>query len=99
MFLTMSLTKTDLIDSIYNQVELSKTRSTRVVESLLEIMKKTLEHGEDVLISGFGKFCVKEKGRRRRRNPQTWEDLMLDARRVVTFRCSAVLKEKINQKK
>jgi integration host factor subunit alpha len=95
----MSLTKTDLIDSIYNQVELSKTRSTRVVESLLEIMKKTLEHGEDVLISGFGKFCVKEKGRRRRRNPQTWEDLMLDARRVVTFRCSAVLKEKINQKK
>ena len=98
MFLTMSLTKTDLIDSIYNQVELSKTRSTRVVESLLEIMKKTLAHGEDVLISGFGKFCVKEKGRRRRRNPQTGEDLMLDARRVVTFRCSAVLKDKLNRK-
>lgn len=98
MFLTMSLTKTDLIDSIYNQVELSKTRSTRVVESVLEIMKKTLEHGEDVLISGFGKFCVKEKGRRRGRNPQTREDLMLDARRVVTFRCSAVLKDKLNRK-
>jgi len=94
----MSLTKTDLIDSIYNQVELSKTRSTRVVESLLEIMKKTLEHGGDVLISGFGKFCVKEKGRRRGRNPQTREDLMLDARRVVTFRCSAVLKDKLNRK-
>ena len=98
MFLTMSLTKTDLIDSIYNQVELSKTRSTRVVESLLEIMKKTLEHGGDVLISGFGKFCVKEKGRRSGRNPQTREDLMLDARRVVTFRCSAVLKDKLNRK-
>ena len=94
----MSLIKTDLIDSIYNQVELSKTRSTRVVESLLEIMKKTLEHGEDVLISGFGKFCVKEKGRRRGRNPQTREDLMLDARRVVAFRCSAVLKDKLNGK-
>jgi len=60
----MTLKKADLIDSTYNQVGLSKTRSAQVIDSLLEIIKKTLENGEDVLISGFGKFCVKEKKRR-----------------------------------
>ena len=58
----MTSTKADLIDSLYKQLGLSKARSTKVIESLLEIVKKTLESGEDVLISGFGKFCVKEKG-------------------------------------
>jgi len=67
-----------------------------VVDSLLEIIKQTLENGEDILISGFGKFCVKEKRKRRGRNPATEEDLMLDARRVVTFRCSGLLKDKLN---
>jgi integration host factor subunit alpha len=67
----MILTKAGLINSMYNQVGLSKTRSAQVVESLLEIIKRTLENGEDVLIIGFGKFCVKEKGKRRGRNPQT----------------------------
>jgi len=94
----MSLTKADLIDSIYNQLDLPKTKSTRVVGSLLEIIKKTLEDGEDVLISGFGKFCVKEKTKRRGRNPQTGEDLMLGERRVVTFRSSGVLRGKVNGK-
>ena len=94
----MTLTKADLIDSIYTQLGLSKGKSAQVIESLLEIIKSALEDGEDVLISGFGKFCVKEKGRRRGRNPQTGEDLMLDARRAVTFRCSAVLKDKLNTK-
>ena len=92
----MTLTKADLIDSMYNQVGLSKTRSAQVIESLLEIIKKTLEGGEDVLISGFGKFYVKEKGKRRGRNPHTGEDLMLAERRVVRFRCSPVLKGKVN---
>ncbi len=92
----MTLTKADLIDSTYNQVGLPKTKSAEVVDSLLEIIKKTLENGEDVLISRFGKFCVKEKGKRRGRNPQTGEDLMLGERRVVTFRCSGRLREKIN---
>jgi len=59
-------------------------------------MKNTLENGEDILISGFGKFCVKDKKERRGRNPQTGEDKMLGARRVVTFKCSGVLKDKIN---
>jgi len=94
----MTLTKADLIDSMYNHVGLSKTKSTQVVESLLEIIKETLENGQDISISGFGKFSVKEKNERRGRNPQTGEDLMLDERRVVTFRCSGVLRGKINGK-
>ncbi len=94
----MTLKKEDLIDSIYNQVGLPKKKSSKLVESLLEIIKKTLESGEDILITGFGNFSVKEKGERRGRNPQTREDLMLDARRVVTFKCSGVLRDKINGK-
>lgn len=92
----MTLKKADLVDSIYNQVGLSKTKSTQVIESLLEIIKKTLENGEDVLITGFGKFCVKDKSKRKGRNPRTGEDLVLDARTIVTFRCSGVLRDKVN---
>ncbi len=95
----MSLTKADLIDTMYKQVGLSKGKSAQVVESLLEIIKSTLEDGEDVLISGFGKFCVKEKGRRRGRNPWSSEELTLGERRVVTFRCSGRLRDKINKKR
>lgn len=95
----MTLTKADLIDSIYNQVGISKTKSARLVESLLEIMKRTLENGEDVLISGFGKFSPKEKDKRKGRNPQTGEDLMLRSRTVVRFKCSGVLRDKINGKR
>ena len=92
----MTLTKTDLVDVIYSQLDLPKSRSSNVVDSLLEIIKKTLENGEDVLISGFGKFCVKGKRERRGRNPQTGNDLMLGERRVVRFRCSGRLRDKIN---
>ena len=94
----MTLTKAHIIDSIYNQSEYSKTKSTYLIESVLEIIKKSLESGEDVLVSGFGKFCVKEKRERRGRNPATGEDLMLEARRVVTFKCSGKLREKVNDK-
>ena len=92
----MTLTKDSIINEIYNQCGLSKTKSIEAVEFLLETIKQTLESGEDVLISSFGKFCVKEKNERRGRNPQTDEDLSLRARRVVTFQCSGVLREKIN---
>ncbi len=95
----MTITKAQIIDSIYRQVDLPKIRSVQVVESLLEVMKKTLENGEDVLISRFGKFCVKEKRKRRGRNPQTGENLMLAERRVVRFRCSGRLRDKINGKR
>jgi integration host factor subunit alpha len=59
-------------------------------------MQQTLSSGEDILISGFGKFCVKEKKERRGRNPETGNEMILEARRVVTFRCSEKLKEKLN---
>ena len=94
----MSITKERIIDTIFNSTDLSRKRSSQVVEFLLEEIKKTLESGEDVLISGFGKFCVKEKKERRGRNPATGTDLMLDARRVVIFKCSSVLRDKMNGK-
>jgi integration host factor subunit alpha len=94
----MALTKEKITDTIYSQVGLSKSQSRRVVESLLDITKQTLGRGEDLLISGFGKFVVKNKAARRGRNPQTKEDLQLKARRVVVFRTSGVLRRKINQK-
>ncbi len=92
----MTLNKADLTDAIYNQLDLPKTKSAQVVESLLEIIISTWANGEDILISGFGKFCVREKGKRRGRNPHTGEDLMLGERRVVRFKCSGVLKGRIN---
>ena len=92
----MSLTKEDLVNSIQNQLGFSKRKSTDVFESLFEIMKSTLEKDEDILISGFGKFCVKDKNERRGRNPQTGNDMMLGSRRVVVFKWSGILKDKIN---
>ena len=92
----MALTKEKIISSIYDQVGLSKNQSQNVVEKLFEIMKQNLENGEDVLVSGFGKFVVKEKSARRGRNPQTSEELQLRARRVVVFKTSGVLRDKIN---
>jgi integration host factor subunit alpha len=92
----MALTKEHIVNSIYNRLDLPKNKSIEVVEALLEIIKRTLESGEDVLISGFGKFCIKEKRQRKGRNPQTSDEMMLRARRVVTFRCSGVLRDKIN---
>ena len=74
----------------------SQTKAIEVVELLLEIMKRSLASGEDVLISGFGKFQVKEKKERRGRNPATGEDLMLGSRKVITFKCSGRLRDLIN---
>lgn len=93
----MALTKNHVISALHARLELPKTKSTELVESLLEIIKRTLENGEDVLISGFGKFSVKRKKERRGRNPQTREDLVLESRKVVTFKCSPVLRDKINR--
>jgi len=92
----MALTKAQIIDTAQNHLGLSRKRSSEVVETLLEIMKKTIENGEDILISGFGKFCVKEKKERKGRNPATGDDMMLAPRKVVTFKCSGKLRDKIN---
>ncbi|MCK5784077.1 MAG: integration host factor subunit alpha [Desulfobacterales bacterium] len=92
----MTLTKAQIIESVQNQLGFPKTQSTDLIETLLEIIKRSLEAGEDVLISGFGKFCIKDKGQRRGRNPATGNDLMLDKRKVVTFKCSGKLRDRIN---
>jgi integration host factor subunit alpha len=91
----MALTKNDIIEQIY-ELGFSKKDASELVETLLEIMKKSLETGEDILISGFGKFCLKEKEARRGRNPATGSDLMLRPRKIVTFKCSGKLRDKIN---
>ena len=91
----MALTKSEIVASVHN-LGLTKKKSVEVIESLLEIIKRSLESSEDVLISGFGKFCVKDKAKRKGRNPATGEDLMLRGRKVVTFKCSGKLRHKID---
>ena len=93
----MTLTKADTIEAIAQKTGLPKNHSSEIVETLLGIIKTSLESGEDVMISGFGKFCVKEKKERRGRNPATGEPMMLAPRRVVTFTCSGKLRDKINR--
>jgi len=92
----MSFTKADIIQIITQETGLSRKISVNAVEQILEIMKSTLASGEDVLISGFGKFCVCDKSERRGRNPATGDSLILPARRVVTFKCSGKLRDKCN---
>jgi len=92
----MALTKNQIVDSIQDSLGFPRNRSVQLTETLLELIKKTLENGEDIMISGFGKFCVKQKKQRRGRNPATGADMMLDARKVVTFTCSGKLRDKIN---
>ena len=91
----MTFTKAEMVERVSGR-GFTKKKSLEMVESLLEIMKRTLENGDDILVSGFGKFCVKEKNKRRGRNPATGDDLILSERRVITFKCSSGLKTKIN---
>ena len=91
----MALTKNDIVKRVH-ELGFTKKRSVELIESLLEIIKSNLETGEDVLISGFGKFCVKNKEKRRGRNPATGADLTLRERKVVTFKCSGKLRNNIN---
>ena len=93
----MTLKKSNMVDALQRELGFSKTEGQNLVEILLRLIKQSLSSGDDVMISGFGKFCVKEKAARRGRNPATDEDLMLAPRRVVTFKCSGKLREKINR--
>jgi len=95
----MTLTKAHIAKTIHDHLHFTNDRSAQLVDSLLEILKKTFEDGEDVLISGFGKFWVKNKRERRGRNPHTGEDLMLPPRKVIVFICSGVLRDKVNWKR
>jgi integration host factor subunit alpha len=92
----MSLTKAGIVQIVAQQTGLTKDRSIHAVETLMALMKETLASGEDVLISGFGKFCVKEKSQRRGRNPATGGSMMLPDRKVVTFKCSGKLRDRCN---
>ncbi len=94
----MTLTKASIVDNICKNTDLNSSQAARTVESLLEIIKSRLESGDAVLISRFGKFQVKAKNERRGRNPHTGDDLMLEPRRVVSFLCSGVLRDKMNGK-
>jgi integration host factor subunit alpha len=100
----MAMTKKDIVEKIRNRVGIlgnefeSIDRCAEVTEILLELIKKTLESGEDILISGFGKFCVKDKSKRKGRDPSTGNDLILPSRRVVLFKCSGKLRDRVNSK-
>lgn len=93
----MALTKDKLVTRLQTQIGMNKPESRQIVERLFAIMKETISGGEDLLISGFGTFLVKQKNARRGRNPQTKEALMLKARKVLVFKTSRVLREKINR--
>jgi integration host factor subunit alpha len=93
----MALTKADIIESVNQQLGLPQKKSTELVEQLIETIKSTLASGEDVLVSGFGKFSVNDKKKRKGRNPATGDSMVLRPRRVVTFKCSGKLRRKINE--
>lgn len=95
---TGTLTKAQIIEDIAEANGFTRIKSVETTEIMLELIKSTLASGEDVLVSGFGKFCVKKKSERRGRNPATGKDMMLPPRRVVTFQCSGKLREKINSR-
>ena len=88
----MSLAKIDLVESLYNQTGMSKKECVRAVDSVFEIIKDEMNQGNDIMISGFGKWAVKSKKDRKGRNPQTGEAIIIEARKVVTFKASSVLR-------
>ena len=92
----MTCTKSTLIEKISETFNQNPSESKEVIESLIEIIKSTLASGEDIMISGFGKFQVIEKSPRKGRNPATGDSMILDKRRVVTFKCAGKLKNRIN---
>jgi integration host factor subunit alpha len=92
----MALTKANIIENIAEQNGFPKNQSSEIIETLLELIKRTLVSGEDVLYSGFGKFSVKEKKERKGRNPETGDVMILKPRRVVTFKWSGKLRERFN---
>ncbi len=93
----MTLTKNQITDDIQNRLELSRTDAYDIMEDLLEIIKKSIEDGNSLMISGFGKFSVNEKKARKGRNPATNKEMTLSKRRVVTFKCSGQLRKIINK--
>ena len=92
----MTLTKSQIIEALFAKNIFTKFQSALIIDTLFELIKQSLQDGEDVLISGFGKFSVKEKQQRIGRNPITGEPMTLPPRKVVTFKCSGVLRTAMN---
>jgi len=92
-----TLTKAQIVEKLFAENIFTKGECAHIIQTLFELIKQSLELGEDVLISGFGKFSVKEKHQRRGRNPQTGEPMMLDPRKVVMFKCSGILRDAMNE--
>lgn len=90
------MTKADIIDIVYEEMGLAKRESAILVEKMFDIIKETLEQGENVKISGFGSFNLQNKSARQGRNPQTGEQITVSARRVLSFKPSNVLRNKLN---
>ena len=94
----MALTKNDIISKVHEKIGgLTQIQAIDIVESLIEILKRNLEKNDDLLITRFGRFCVKNKASRKGRNPATGNELILDAKRIVSFKCSGKLRKKINR--
>jgi integration host factor subunit alpha len=93
---SVTMTKGDIVEHIYEKVGFSKKEANDVVESIFEIIKKRLQQGEKVKISGFGNFVVNRKRPRKGRNPQTGDEITISGRRVLTFKSSQVLKKSMN---
>ena len=91
------MTKADIVETIYERVGFSKKESAELVETVFDVIKDVLVGGEKVKFSGFGNFIVREKNARKGRNPQTGEEIQLEARRVLTFKPSLVLKNALNE--
>lgn len=92
----MTMTKADIVERIHEKVGFSKKEAGEVVDSVFEIIKRALENGEKVKISGFGNFVVNAKRPRKGRNPQTGDEIIISGRRVLTFKASQVLKKLMN---
>ena len=91
------MTKADIVERIHEKIGFSKKESAELVEAVFSLIKSTLESGEKLKIAGFGNFEVKQKADRRGRNPQTGETITIEARRILTFKPSGVLKAAINK--
>jgi integration host factor subunit alpha len=90
------MTRADIVDRIYEKVGLSKKEAQEIIEIIIDTITETLKEGETVKITGFGTFTVRKKAPRKGRNPKTGEEVEISARRVVSFRPSNILKEKVN---
>ncbi|TXD39528.1 integration host factor subunit alpha [Lujinxingia vulgaris] len=93
------MTKADIVDTVYEKVGITKREASDYVDTIFEVMKETLEDGEEIKVSGFGKFEVREKGERVGRNPRTGIEIVIPERRVLRFKVSQVLKDSINGKR